>query len=52
MPIEKNKVVAFTYVLKDEAGEEIERSDQGEPMVYLHGGYRNCLLYTSDAADE
>lgn len=43
MPIEKNKVVAFTYVLKDEAGEEIERSDQGEPMVYLHGGYRNLL---------
>ena len=43
MPVEKNQVVAFQYVLKDESGEEIERSEAGEPMVYLHGGYRNLL---------
>ena len=43
MPIEKNKVVAFQYVLKNEAGEELEKSPKKEPMVYLHGGYRNLL---------
>lgn len=43
MPIEKNKVVAFHYVLTNEAGEEIENNQGGEPMVYLHGGYRNVL---------
>jgi FKBP-type peptidyl-prolyl cis-trans isomerase SlyD len=43
MPIEKNKVVAFHYVLKDEHGEEVESSEKDEPMVYLHGGYRNLL---------
>jgi|TARA_B110000285_G_scaffold47771_1_gene53814 FKBP-type peptidyl-prolyl cis-trans isomerase SlyD len=35
--IERNKVVAFSYVLKGETGEEIERSDANSPMVYLHG---------------
>lgn len=41
--IEKNRVVAFHYVLKNAAGEEVERSSAKEPMVYLHGGYRNIL---------
>ncbi len=41
-PISKNKVVAFHYVLTDEDGEKIEDSGD-EPMVYLHGGYRNLL---------
>lgn len=35
MTISKNKVVAFDYVLRDESGEELERSES--PMVYLHG---------------
>ena len=43
MSIEKNKVVAFHYALKDEAGEQIESSQEDEPMVYLHGGYKNLL---------
>lgn len=41
--IEKNKVVAFNYRLTNEAGDELERSEKKEPMVYLHGGYRNIL---------
>ena len=47
--IEKNTVVAFDYVLKDEAGEVIEASDGDEPMVYLHGGYRNLLPKLEEA---
>jgi len=43
LPIEKNQVVAFHYVLKNAEGEEIERSDAEDPMVYLHGNYRNLL---------
>ena len=35
MTIAANKVVAFNYVLTDETGAELERSE--EPMVYLHG---------------
>ncbi|XOV88798.1 MAG: peptidylprolyl isomerase [Pseudomonadota bacterium] len=42
MQIENGKVVAFHYVLKDDAGTEIERSDDNSPMIYLHG-YRNIL---------
>lgn len=33
----------FSYVLRDEAGIELERSTDKAPMVYLHGGYRNVL---------
>ena len=43
MSIEKNKVVAFHYVLKNEAGEEVENNMKDEAMVYLHGGYRNLM---------
>ena len=43
MKIGKNKVVAFHYVLKNESGEEVENSPVNEPMVYLHGGYKNLL---------
>lgn len=43
MTIEKDKVVAFHYVLRDEAGNSIESSHGDEPMVYLHGNYRNLL---------
>ncbi|MFT5562695.1 MAG: FKBP-type peptidyl-prolyl cis-trans isomerase SlyD [Candidatus Azotimanducaceae bacterium] len=34
-PIAAKKVVAFDYVLKDESGMEMERSESA--MVYLHG---------------
>jgi len=37
MIIEKNKVVAFNYVLTDENDNELERSTSDDPMVYLHG---------------
>lgn len=47
--IEKNKVVAFHYVLTHESGEEIENSHGDEPMVYLHGGYRNLLPKLEEA---
>lgn len=48
MQIENGKVVAFHYILKDEAGTEIERSDKDSPMIYLHG-YRNILPGLEDA---
>ena len=35
--IEKDKVVQFHYVLKDDQGNLIEDSHNGEPMAYLHG---------------
>ena len=41
--IKKNTVVAFHYVLRDEAGVQMEASSLDEPMIYLHGGYRNLL---------
>ena len=41
--IAKNTVVAFTYELTDEAGSTLESSSESEPMVYLHGGYKNLL---------
>jgi FKBP-type peptidyl-prolyl cis-trans isomerase SlyD len=51
MPIEKDKVVAFHYVLSDDAGAEIESSDEDDPMVYLHGGYRNLLPKLEEALE-
>ena len=47
--IEKDKVVAFTYVLKDENSEVLEQSAADDPMVYLHGGYRNLLPRLEEA---
>jgi FKBP-type peptidyl-prolyl cis-trans isomerase SlyD len=37
MEIGKNTVVQFTYHLKDEMGEELESSETGQPVAYLHG---------------
>ena len=37
MIIEKNKVVAFHYTLKNAEGTIIESSHDGEPGVYMHG---------------
>ena len=49
MSIEKNQVVAFHYTLTDSDGNEVENSRDGEPMVYLHGGYRNLLQKLEEA---
>ncbi len=35
--IEDGVVAAISYVLKNDAGEELDRSADGEPMHYLHG---------------
>lgn len=43
MKIADNSVVQFHYVLKDEAGSEIETSQGNDPMVYLHG-HKNTLV--------
>lgn len=55
MTISKNKVVAFDYVLRDEAGKELERSES--PMVYLHGsnnimrGLEEALVGQEEGSD-
>jgi FKBP-type peptidyl-prolyl cis-trans isomerase SlyD len=37
MTIKKGKVVTLSYLLVNEAGEELDRSEPGEPLIYLHG---------------
>lgn len=37
MEISKNKVVTFHYILKNDQGLELERSEPEFPTVYLHG---------------
>ena len=37
MNIEDKKVVSFHYTLRDEHGELLESSREGDPMTYLHG---------------
>ena len=37
MQIANNKVVSFDYTLTNDAGEVIDSSQGGEPLVYLHG---------------
>ena len=48
MTIDKNKVVAFSYVLTDESSNELERSTSEDPMVYLHG-HRNMMAGVEEA---
>jgi len=43
MKIADKTVVQFHYILKDEAGEEIENSYKHDPMAYLHG-HNNMLV--------
>lgn len=40
--VEKDRIVAISYRLTDDAGEELDRRTPEDPMVYLHG-YRNIL---------
>jgi FKBP-type peptidyl-prolyl cis-trans isomerase SlyD len=35
--IKQNSVVTIHYVLRDDAGEIIDQSAEGEPLAYLHG---------------
>jgi FKBP-type peptidyl-prolyl cis-trans isomerase SlyD len=37
MQIATNSVVSFHYTLRDETGEQLESSQGGHPMTYLHG---------------
>ena len=37
MKISANCVVSIQYKLTDDAGETLDSSDDGEPLVYLHG---------------
>jgi FKBP-type peptidyl-prolyl cis-trans isomerase SlyD len=37
LTIKKDSVVTFNYTLKDDAGEIIDSSSDGEPLAYLHG---------------
>ena len=43
MQITKDTVVQFHYVLKNEAGEEIENSHDIDPIAYLHG-HNNMIV--------
>lgn len=42
MKISRNKVAQFHYVIKDEAGEELESTHAGTPNTYLHG-FKNIM---------
>jgi FKBP-type peptidyl-prolyl cis-trans isomerase SlyD len=35
--IKKDSVVSLSYTLKNENGEELDRSEAANPMVYIHG---------------
>ena len=37
MNIGKGKIVTISYLLKNGAGEELDKADAKEPLVYLHG---------------
>ncbi|MBV9723616.1 MAG: peptidylprolyl isomerase, partial [Gammaproteobacteria bacterium] len=37
MSISPDQVVSLHYTLRDDAGEVIDRSAEGEPLEYLHG---------------
>jgi FKBP-type peptidyl-prolyl cis-trans isomerase SlyD len=37
MPIAQNSVVTIHYTLKDDAGDVIDSSREGDPIAYLHG---------------
>ncbi len=41
--VKKGDVVSMTYVLRDEAGNEIDRADKEKPFLYLHG-YGNIVV--------
>jgi FKBP-type peptidyl-prolyl cis-trans isomerase SlyD len=40
MTVADGKVVAFSYVLKNSKGEELDRAETGDPLYYLHGSHQ------------
>jgi FKBP-type peptidyl-prolyl cis-trans isomerase SlyD len=40
MTIAEGKVVAFSYVLKNSKGDELDRAEAGDPLYYLHGSHQ------------
>ncbi len=50
MQIEKDKVVSIIYQLRDAAGEQLEDTEDGIPLAYLHG--HNNLLPALEKALE
>lgn len=38
MLVTRNKVVRFEYTLTDDNAQVLDRSQEGEPLTYLHGG--------------
>ena len=37
MNIDKDIVVRFHYILKDDSGDVLDSADESSPMTYLHG---------------
>ncbi len=37
--IEAGKVVSIHYVLRNDSGEVLDRSEEGQPLYYLHGSH-------------
>jgi FKBP-type peptidyl-prolyl cis-trans isomerase SlyD len=35
--IKKDSVVSLSYILKNENGEELDRSESATPLAYMHG---------------
>ena len=50
MQITKDTVAQFIYTLKDEAGNELESTEAGHPVAYLHG-HDNMLEGLEKALD-
>ncbi|MEX2365919.1 MAG: peptidylprolyl isomerase [Pseudohongiellaceae bacterium] len=50
MNISQNSVVHFHYILKDENGEQLEDTANGDPVVYLHG-HNNLLIGLENALE-
>ncbi|MBC6906947.1 peptidylprolyl isomerase [Saccharophagus sp. K07] len=48
MQIEKDKVVSILYQLKDAEGEQLEETQDGIPLAYLHG-HNNLLPALEEA---
>lgn len=49
MEIVKNTVVSLQYQMFDSAGEMLDQTQDGEPMVYLHGGYDGIFPIVEEA---
>ena len=40
MKVSKNKVVTIGYVVNDEKGDIIDKTDEKKPFTYIHGSRR------------